>query len=114
MKVLIPSAVALLAVLPAITGAHGACRPGTSQRCFAVPAILDLTSVPAISQRIVDREPAEKNAPSHGPTAKPAVGDTGPTARPSLPIPTVGYTGPAIGVSKLGRSPTVGYHWSLD
>jgi hypothetical protein len=54
--------------------------------------------VPDISQRIVDREPAGQ-----------------PRRQPGTSAPSAdGYTGPTVGVSKLGRSPTVGYHWSLD
>jgi hypothetical protein len=97
MKVWVSTAVVLLAALPAAAGAKG-CRPARSHHCFAVPAILDLNSVPDISQRIVDREPAVQ--PAQRQAISPRSAD--------------GYTGPAVGVSKLGRAPTVGYHWSLN
>ncbi|HZU90991.1 MAG TPA: hypothetical protein VE993_17200 [Stellaceae bacterium] len=100
MKVWVSTAVVLLVVVPTAAGA-GPCRPGKlhhHRRCFAVPAILDLTTVPDISQRIVGHEPA---APSPRPQG---------AAAPSAD----GYTGPTVGVSKLGRAPTVGYHWSLN
>jgi hypothetical protein len=97
MKVWVLTAVALMAVLSAASGAR-ACRPAKSRHCLAVPAILDLTSVPDISRRIVDREPAAPPAQRQG----------------TSPQPASGYTGPTVGVSKLGRAPTVGYHWSLN
>jgi hypothetical protein len=99
MKVWVSTAVALLVLGPVTAGA-GPCRPGKlhHRRCFAVPAILDLTAVPDISQRIVGHEPAALSPRSQG------------TAAPSAD----GYTGPTLGVSKLGRAPTVGYHWSLN
>ncbi len=97
MKFWVSSAVALVAVLPVAAGARG-CRPARSHHCFAIPAILDLTSVPDISQRIVNREPAVQPTQQQG----------------ISPQPADGYTGPTVGVSKLGRAPTVGYHWSLN
>jgi hypothetical protein len=97
MKVWVSTAMALLAVLPSAAG-YGRCRPARAHHCFAVPAILDLTSVPDISQRIVAREPAAPQARPQG----------------SLTQPATPYTGPTVGVSRLGRAPTVGYHWSLN
>ena len=97
MKFWVSIALALVAVLPTAAGAGG-CRPARSHHCFAVPAVLDLKSVPDISRGIVDREPAVQ-----------------PAQRQEIsPQPASGYTGPTVGVSKMGRSPTVGYHWSLD
>jgi hypothetical protein len=97
MKIWVSTAVALLVVLPAAGAAAGPCRPTASRPCLASSSLVDLTSVPAISQRIIDRESA-------GPARRPQAV----SARPAG-----GYTGPALGVSRLGRGPTVGYHWSL-
>jgi hypothetical protein len=97
MKVWVSTAVALLAVLPAALSTAGPCRSKKSHRCFAAPAILDLSKVPDISRRIADR--AAKAQP---PLQQRSEGQS------------EGYTGPIVGVSKLGRAPTVGYHWSLN
>jgi hypothetical protein len=96
MKVWVSTAVALLTVVPSAAGA-GRCRATRSHHCFAVPAVLDLASVPDISQRIVAREPIAL-----------------PSGPPRVSAPPDGYTGPTVGVSKLGRAPTIGYHWSLN
>jgi hypothetical protein len=76
--------------------AWSACPPGQSQS----PSrnCVDLGSVPQISRQIVDGEHT---------TAPPK------TTPPDDAQP--GYTGPALGLSKMiRRAPTVGYHWALD
>ena len=97
MRIWVSAAVALLVVLPAAGAAAGPCRPKASRNCLALSSLVDLTAVPAISRQIVDREPDGHPRQPQGTSARPADG----------------YTGPALGVSKLGRAPTVGYHWSL-
>lgn len=95
MNIWVSGALALLAFAPA-AGVAAPCRPQGARSCLAVPAILDLTTVPDISRRIVAREPAAQAAL---PRAPDGAGD--------------GYTGPTVGFSRMGRGPTVGYHWSL-
>jgi hypothetical protein len=93
-------AVAIAAVSP-ITGVNaGPCAPGNTHNCFNVPATIDFSSVPEISKQIVSQEktgPPQQQKPAFEP----------PAATP--------YTGPIFGASPLpGRTPTVGYSWSLD
>jgi hypothetical protein len=97
MRIWVSTAVALLVVLPAAGAAAGPCRPQASRNCLALSSLVDLTAVPTISRQIVDREPAGHPRQPQGTSAQPAEG----------------YTGPTVGVSKMGRGATVGYHWSL-
>jgi hypothetical protein len=87
-----------LASTPAAPSEAGSCRHKGSHDCFKLPATLDFSSVPDISNRIVADEPDMRTPP------KPAV-DTPPAAEP--------YTGPMIGVNKQVGAPTVGYYWSI-
>ena len=77
----------------------GACARDKSRDCFDVPATINFSSVPEISNKIVNEEKIPQ-----APLKNPAEGST------STP-----YTGPIIGTSpRPGRTPTVGYYWSLD
>jgi hypothetical protein len=76
----------------------GSCRHNRSHNCFAQPAVLDFSSVPAITNDIVGNQPLSR------PRQKPAI-DPQPAADP--------YTGPIIGGSRVG-APTVGYYWSIN
>lgn len=96
MKIWVSTAVALLAFAPAAAAAKS-CGPRLPHHCRAIPAIVNLTTVPAISRQIVDREPA-------GPSRQP---------RGTSPPSAGGYTGPTVGVTQRGRGATVGYRWSL-
>ena len=97
MRIWVSTAVALLVALPAVGASAGPCRPKASRHCLALSSLVDLTALPAISQHIVEREPAGPPRQTQGTSARSADG----------------YTGPTVGVSRMGRGPTVGYHWSL-
>jgi hypothetical protein len=75
----------------------GPCRKD-ARNCFRLPATLDFSSVPDISNEIVKHEP-DVRAPQ-----KPTI-DPEPASEP--------YTGPMIGVNSQVRAPTVGYYWSI-
>src|ERR1700756_2699748 len=101
MKVCGPAifAFALSAVCAATAVDAGPCARDKSRNCFDLPPTVNFGSVSEISNQIVDEEklkpPALKN-PAEGSTSTP-------------------YTGPIIGTNpRPGRSPTVGYHWSLE
>jgi hypothetical protein len=83
--------------VPAASDA-GSCRHLSERDCFKLPATLDFSSVPDISNEIVSDEP-KVQAPQ-----KPAI-DPEPAAEP--------YTGPMFGVNKNVGGPTVGYYWSI-
>ena len=75
------------------------CARDKSRNCFDVPAKINFSSVPEISDHIVRQEKV---------TQKPQKLNNDP------PAPTP-YTGPTIGVSPLrSKIPTVGFSWSLD
>jgi hypothetical protein len=77
----------------------GPCARNSSSNCLNLPATINFNSVPEISNKIVDEEKI-KQAPLKNP------------AEGSSKTP---YTGPIIGTSpRPGRTPTVGYYWSLD
>lgn len=97
MRIWIATAITLLTILPAVAAIAGPCRPKTSRHCLASSSLVDLTAVPAISQQIIDREPAAPPRRPQAPAAQSADG----------------YTGPTVGTPKLGRGATIGYHWSL-
>jgi hypothetical protein len=88
-----------LSVLLGATVAHaGPCPRNKSQNCLGVPATINFSSVPEISNRIVSEEKIQA-----GPQKRP-------TEDASKP-----YTGPMIGTNpRPGRTPTVGYYWSLE
>ncbi|MGH7056216.1 MAG: hypothetical protein ACREFA_20645 [Stellaceae bacterium] len=97
MKIWVSTAVALLMILPAASAAAKPCRPKASRHCLASSSLVDLTAVPAISQRIIAREPVAPPPQPRGASSQPAEG----------------YNGPTVGVPNLGRGATLGYHWSL-
>jgi hypothetical protein len=102
MKVWVPTALAfvLTAVWAATAVDAGPCARDKSRNCFDVPAIINFNSVPEISNQIV-REEKVKQEPLKNPAQDPA------TSTP--------YTGPMIGTNpRPGRTPTVGYYWSLE
>lgn len=74
------------------------CGPKPSRHCFATPAALNFSSVPAISKQIVSDERAPEK----------------PVTRTLDAPPITTYTGPTVGVSTMARAPTVGYYWSLE
>src|SRR5215472_8024087 len=101
MRVRIPTALAfgLSAVWVATAVDAGPCARDQSRTCFDLPATINFSSVPEISNQIVAEEKIKQ-----APLKNPAEGST------STP-----YTGPIIGTSpRPGRTPTVGYYWSLD
>jgi hypothetical protein len=76
------------------------CAREKSRNCSTTSSTVNFNSVPEISDQIVNDE-IIKQKPLKNPS-----GD------PSLSTP---YTGPMIGTSpRPGRTPTVGYYWSLD
>jgi hypothetical protein len=78
----------------------GPCPRDKSRNCFDVPATINFSSVPEISNKIVSEEKIQQK-PLKNPAQDPA------TSTP--------YTGPMIGTNpRPGRTPTVGYYWSLE
>ena len=78
----------------------GPCARDKSRDCFDVPATINFNSVPEISNKIVGEEKIQQK-PLKNPAQDPAI---------STP-----YTGPMIGTNpRPGRTPTVGYYWSLE
>ena len=101
MKVWVPTALVfgLSAVWVATAVEAGPCARDKSSNCFDLPATINFSSVPEISNRIVSEEKINQ-----APLKNPADGST------STP-----YTGPMIGTNpRPGRTPTVGYYWSLE
>jgi hypothetical protein len=102
MRVWVP--VVLLAGLSGIWGEMradaGPCARDKSRDCFDIPAKINFSSVPEISNKIVSEENIQQK-PLKNPAQDPAA---------STP-----YTGPMIGTNpRPGRTPTVGYYWSLE
>jgi len=90
----------LTAVWAATAVDAGPCAHDKSRNCLDLPATINFSSVPEISDRIVGEEKVKQP-----PLKNPAEGS--PASTP--------YTGPIIGASpRPGRTPTVGYHWSLE
>jgi hypothetical protein len=83
---------------PAPSGA-GPCRHNSTQNCFTLPATVDFSSVPEISNEIVGKQPQPR------PRQQPVI-DPAPAANP--------YSGPMIGVDGRVHAPTVGYYWSIN
>jgi hypothetical protein len=81
-----------------VPSAARSCHRPSSHNCFRLPASLDFSSVPEISNAVVGDAPKLRAAP------KPMI-DPQPAARP--------YTGPMIGVDSRVGAPTVGYYWSI-
>ena len=74
------------------------CRHNSGHNCFRLPATLNFSSVPEISNDIVGNQPRAR------PQQKPPI-DPQPAANP--------YTGPMIGVESRSGAPIVGYYWSI-
>jgi hypothetical protein len=90
-----------VSAMSAITAVNaGSCAPGTTQNCLHVPGKLDFSEVPVISQQIVSGEKKTTQKPKEQ------------ASEPSALAP---YTGPIFGASpRPGRTPVVGYSWSLE
>jgi hypothetical protein len=100
MKASVLSAVAIaLSAIWAVTAADaGPCARDKSRNCLDVPATVNFSSVPEISDQIVSQEKIQP-----GPLKNPNED----TSKP--------YTGPMIGTNpRPGKTPTVGYYWSLE
>jgi hypothetical protein len=91
-------AVALIAVCTAAPADAGSCLHSKSRNCLKLPASIDFSSVPDISNQIVGGKA----------TVQPSL--------PDLPAPQseTPYTGPMVGISTKARAPTVGYYWSIN
>jgi hypothetical protein len=99
MKVWVSAAVLALVAASTVGSADaGSCRRGQSGNCARLPARVNFNAVPGISEAIVRGEPSAL------------------VAKKTLAAPDekTFYTGPTVGISKLGRAPTVGYHWSIN
>jgi hypothetical protein len=92
-------AVAAIA-MSAITAVNaGSCGPGGTRNCFNLPTTIDFSSVSEISKQIVSEEKTGQKQKQ-------------PTGEPPAAAP---YTGPIFGASpRPGRTPVVGYSWSLE
>jgi hypothetical protein len=102
MKVWVSTALVfgLSAVCVTTTVDAGPCARDKSRNCLDLPATINFSSVPEISKRIVGEEKIKQ-----APLKNPAEGSS--TSTP--------YTGPMIGTNpRPGRTPTVGYYWSLE
>jgi len=101
MKVWVPTALVFgLSAACVTTAVAGPCARDKSSNCFDLPATINFSSVPEISKQIVGEEKIKQ-----APLKNPAEGSS--TSTP--------YTGPMIGTSpRPGRTPTVGYYWSLE
>jgi hypothetical protein len=95
---LVTALIALSNAAPVPSGA-GSCRHTSAQNCFSLPAKLDFSSVPEISNEIVSGEPDVGHPQKSGIDPQPA-------AQP--------YTGPMIGVNSHVGAPTIGYYWSIQ
>ena len=90
----------LFSIWAAMPANAGSCPRDKSRDCFDIPAVINFSSLPEISKKIVNEEKIEQK-PLKNPAQDPAA---------SAP-----YTGPMIGTSpRPGRVPTVGYYWSLE
>ena len=102
MKVWLPTALVfgLSAVWVSTTVDAGPCARDKSRNCFDLPATINFSSVPEISNQIVSEEKIQQKPPKN------------PAQDPATSTP---YTGPMIGTNpRPGRTPTVGYYWSLE
>ena len=101
MSAWIATALAVVATaVSAITAVSaGSCGPGSTHNCFNLPTTIDFSSVPEISKQIVSEEKTGQKQKQ-------------PTGEPPAAAP---YTGPIFGASpRPGRTPVVGYSWSLE
>ena len=91
-------AIAFCGMWGATAAEAGSCAHDKSRNCLDVPATVNFSSVPEISNQIVNQEKIQP-----GPVKNPAEDASKP------------YTGPMIGTNpRPGRTPTVGYYWSLE
>jgi len=100
MRVRVPVALVfgLSGVWAATSVNAGPCARDKSRDCFDVPATINFSSVPEISNKIVSEEKIQPK----------------PLKNPD-PATSTPYTGPMIGTNpRPGRTPTVGYYWSLE
>jgi hypothetical protein len=90
---------AITAVSPTTVVHAGPCASGSSPTGFDLRGNINFSSVPEISKQIVSEEPLDqKQQPL--------------TINPPAPTP---YRGPTLGASpRPGRTPIVGYDWSLE
>jgi hypothetical protein len=86
-----------MSAIPAVNA--GPCVPERKHDCFNIPVRIDFSSVPEISKQIAtDEKTVQKRKQPTG----------------ELPTPAP-YTGPIFGASpRPGRTPVVGYSWSLE
>jgi hypothetical protein len=77
----------------------GPCTPASAYNCFEMRGKIDFSSVPQVSKQIAgDEDTGHKQKQS--------------TSEPPALAP---YTGPIFGASpRPGRTPVVGYSWSLE
>ena len=91
-------ALAAVGVVFATTAHAGPCTHNKPHNCAEFPATVNFSSLSDISSRIVSEEkidPRQLKNPAE--------------------IASPPYTGPMIGVNpRPGRTPTVGYYWSLE
>jgi len=100
MSAWITTALVGLGAISVITAVNaGSCAPGSAQNCLNMPDRLDFSSVPVISEQIVrDEKSGQKQQQPVGERLAPAP-----------------YTGPIFGINpRPGRTPTIGYSWSLE
>src|SRR5262252_2689880 len=77
----------------------GPCTPRSAHNCLDIQGKIDFSSVPEVSKQIVGDEETRPKAKQ----------------RTSDPSPPASYTGPIFGTSpRPGRTPVVGYSWSLE
>lgn len=90
----------IIALSAAITAVNaGPCTPASERNCLDIRGGIDFSSVPQISKQIADDERTDHKQQQ-------------PTGDSSAPAP---YTGPIFGASpRPGRTPVVGYSWSLE
>ena len=100
MSVWIATALVGFGAISAITAVNaGPCAPGSTQNCLNMAGRFDFTSVPAISEQIVRDEKSGQKQKQ-------------PVSEPPAPAP---YSGPIFGASpRPGRTPIIGYSWSLE
>jgi hypothetical protein len=101
MKVRVATALTfgLAAVWVGTAADAGPCARDSSRNCLNLPATINFNSVPEISNKIVNEEQIKQE-----PLKNPAEGSS-----------KTPYTGPMIGTNpRPGRTPTVGYYWSLE
>ncbi|MBO0735782.1 MAG: hypothetical protein J2P48_04330 [Alphaproteobacteria bacterium] len=91
-------AIAVATVLSAAGAGAGPCPRDYLHNCVKTPFVINLSSLPTISEQIANEKPSGQKQQNT-------------TVDPPAPAP---YTGPTFGTS-LGRgAPTVGYKWLLE